>query len=343
MLKIDLLESGGERSLKEVPVDQLANKSVLVTGASGIIGTHFLYGLKHVREHLGIPVNVIAIVSRSIPVHLIPLSEKKAAHFLIGDLADDAFVRHLPETDFIVHAATYGQPDLFMKQPEVTLKLNTSVTLTLFERILSNDGKLLFVSSSEVYSGLTMSPFTEEQIGTSTPSHPRACYIEAKRCGEAIVNAYRNKGISATSARLSLAYGPGTREGDKRVLNSLIEKALREREIKLLDKGEAKRTYCYISDAVNMMWRILLEGRECVYNVGGTSTVTIAQLAELIGKIANAPVIVPQDGAIGVPGAPEDVRLDISKYMNEFGEREFVELDDGLRSTLEWQRSLYLS
>ena len=229
-----------------------------------------------------------------------------------------------------------------MEHPEITIKLNTYVTLTLLEKVLTKNGKFLFISTSEVYSGLLNPPFREEQIGTSSPLHPRACYIEAKRCGETIVNVYRNKGVAATSARLSLAYGPGTRSGDRRVLNNFIEKALIDKEIRLLDKGDAKRTYCYVSDAVNMMWQILLKGKECVYNVGGFSTVTIAELARFVGEISGVNVVFPENGGVGVSGAPEDVRLDLSRITSEFGKRELVNLETGLRSTIEWQQSLYL-
>jgi UDP-glucuronate decarboxylase len=342
MVRVDLLESGGRDSLVDVPIHQLEDKTIMITGASGIIGTHFLYALNSIQRELGIRVKVIALVNREIPKHLALLSKENSIEFLVGDLAVESFVCNLPEADLIIHAATYGQPGMFLEHPEITIKLNTYVTLTLFERVLTKNGKFLFISTSEIYSGLLNPPFFETQIGTTTPNHPRACYIEAKRCGEAIVNVYRKKGYDAKSARLSLAYGPGTRSGDRRVLNNFIEKAFVEKEIRLLDKGNARRTYCYVSDAVNMMWRILLEGKECVYNVAGCSTVTIAELARLVGEIAGVHVVFPDKEADSISGAPEDVRLDISRFSSEFGKREFIDLERGLKNTLDWQRSLYL-
>jgi nucleoside-diphosphate-sugar epimerase len=208
----------------------------------------------------------------------------------------------------------------------------------LFDK-LSKRGKFLFVSSSEIYSGLKKPPFKESEAGITNTTHPRACYIEAKRCAEAICLAYRKKGIDAKAVRLSLAYGPGTRPGDKRVLNSFIEKALTGK-IALLDQGEAKRTYCYISDATEIMWNVLLHGKEPIYNVGGNSRTTIRELAEKIGKYLDAPVILPskiQDMA----GAPEDVYLDMTKVQEEFNKIEYVILDEGLKNTIEWQRQLY--
>jgi dTDP-glucose 4,6-dehydratase/UDP-glucuronate decarboxylase len=190
-----------------------------------------------------------------------------------------------------------------------------------------------------VYSGLTNPPFTEDQIGTANTSHFRSCYIEAKRCGEAICNAYRANGVEAKSARISLAYGPGTRVGDKRVMHAFIERALREKTLHLLDEGLAKRTYCYVSDIVNMMWRILLEGKDAIYNVGGISTTTIADLAQIISKQLNVPVCIPSETNTGILGAPDDVRLDLTKFINEFGPVSFVDFQSGVKRTIDWQAS----
>jgi UDP-glucuronate decarboxylase len=182
----------------------------------------------------------------------------------------------------------------------------------------------------------------ESDIGTTTPLHPRASYIEGKRGGETICNAYRSKGVRAVSARLALAYGPGTRKNDKRALNSFIEKALCQKRIELMDAGKAIRTYCYVSDAVELMWQAALHGTQPVYNIGGHSTVTIGELAKLVGKITNVPVSFPATQS-EVAGAPEEVRLDLTRPETEFRKSNYVSLEDGLRATIEWQRELYAS
>jgi nucleoside-diphosphate-sugar epimerase len=339
--RFDLLNNDGVNAIDGISPDFFRDKKILITGASGIVGTCLIHALKNLKETYRISLNIYAVVSREIPRHLIEISSNEYINFFIGDLANEFFCAKLPPSDIIIHAATYGQPGMFMQYPEITLKLNTYVTLILLERMLKPGGRMLFISSSEVYSGLSNSPFNELQIGTTTPNHQRSCYIEAKRCGEAIVNAYRGKGINALSARLSLAYGPGTKVGDKRVLNNFIEKAIINREIKLIDEGTAHRTYCYISDAVNMMLKILFEGKEPVYNVGGVSTLTISELAKKIGKICNVNVSFPENNSFALLGAPEDVRLDLSRYNNEFGEKNFIGIEEGLKNTIEWQKSIY--
>jgi nucleoside-diphosphate-sugar epimerase len=202
-------------------------------------------------------------------------------------------------------------------------------------------GKFLFISTSELYSGISNPPFSEAQIGSTNTTHPRACYIEGKRCGEAIINAFRDQGVNAKSARLALAYGPGTRPNDMRVLNSFIQKALNGK-ITLMDKGEARRTYCYVEDAVEILWNILLHGKDPIYNVGGTSRVTIRELAEMIGALVHVTVEYPETSHT-LKDAPEDVCLNMSKVENEFRKTTYTPLSEGLSRTIRWQQALYSS
>ncbi|MCX5998137.1 MAG: NAD-dependent epimerase/dehydratase family protein [Chloroflexi bacterium] len=245
----------------------------------------------------------------------------------------------MPQADLIIHAAGYAQPAKFMANPATTIQVNTSATMALLKR-LSRGGRFLFVSSSEIYSGLNKPSLTEADIGLTTPFHPRSAYIEGKRCGEAMCSAFRAQGMHVTAARVALAYGPGTRKNDTRALNSFIEKALCQRRIELLDAGTAVRTYCYVADTVELLWQILLYGREPVYNVGGRSTVMIADLARMIGELTGTTVVFPTAEA-GVAGAPGEVHLDLTRVETEFSKTQYVGLEEGLRATIDWQRELY--
>ena len=256
-----------------------------------------------------------------------------------GDLADPGVIAQLPSANVVIHAATYGQPALFTRDPLSTIRLNTGSTLALLDKV-EPGGLFLFLSTSEVYSGLSVPPFSEEQIGITNTTHARACYIESKRCGEAICFNYRRRGVTAKAVRLSLAFGPGTREGDERVLNTFIQKAIQQGEIRLLDDGSARRTYCYVSDAIFMMWRILLHGRANLYNVGGAWHTTIAALAGRIGHILDVPVVLPAESA-GLAGAPSEVWLNCARFEREFGALDPVPPDEGLARTIEWQSFLY--
>ncbi len=228
-------------------------------------------------------------------------------------------------------------PIKFSKERVKTIEINTTQLIKAF-KYLKKGGTFLYISSSEVYSGNPL-PCTEDEIGVTNPSHPRACYIEGKRCGEAICHAYAKDGCNVKIARLALAYGPGTKENDTRVINQFIQKALTTGNITLLDEGEAQRTYCYVTDAVEMMWKIMLHGKSIVYNVGGFSTLSILELAEEIAMITNASVTLPDD-IKRLPGAPDNVQLDMTKTLREF-DRSFVPIIEGLRRTINYQRQLY--
>jgi nucleoside-diphosphate-sugar epimerase len=242
--------------------------------------------------------------------------------------------------DFVIHGAGYGQPLKFTADKLKTIEINTYYPDALFN-FLKPGGKYLYVSSSEVYSGAKMpeNGYPEDDIGTTTPQHPRACYIEGKRCGEAICMAYREQGYDVKIARLALAYGPGTKKGDTRVINQLIEQALTKKEIQLMDSGGAHRTYCYVEDAAKLMLKILFSGSDCVYNVGGFSETTIYALATLIASKTDTKV---KRGKNKLTGAPENVKLDMSKTCTEFPHT-FTSLNDGLDETIKYQKQLYAS
>lgn len=232
------------------------------------------------------------------------------------------------EYDAIIHMAGYAQPIKFLADEIATIKVNTEQVIELFKH-LKQGGKFLFASSSEVYNGIEP-PQNESQIGTTTPEHPRACYIEGKRCGEAICHAYKRLGYDVKIARISLTYGKG-KPNDTRALNHFVNQALENKKIVLMDKGEAKRTYLYVDDAVKILWDILLKGKDTIYNVGGVSRTTIAELAQTIGRLTGAEVIL---GEKGLDGAPNDVQLDITKIKNEFGPLEFISLEEGLKKMI---------
>lgn len=282
-------------------------KRIIVTGAYGLVGSNICKTLERVFPELE----------------------------LIKVKFDELNITEDLPVDFIIHAAGYGQPSKFSKDKLATIEINTTYTNKLFS-MLKPGGKFLFISSSEVYSG-AQPPYKETDIGTTNPQHPRACYIESKRCGEAIVMAHRERGVDAKIARLALAYGPGTKRGDGRVLYQFIEQALETKTINLLDKGDAVRTYCYIDDAVEMLIKILFFGEQSVYNVGGTSTVTIKQLAEKIAELIPDTKIVL--GEAGLDGAPQDVKVCLDRITEEFP-IQFVPLETGLKNTIEWQKSL---
>ena len=323
---------------KSINPDSLRGKTVLITGASGLVGTYFLSYFAHLNS-IGYQIIIYAQSYTSATSYMQQLIDKGEIHHILIDLSDENQYSKLDEADFIIHCAGYAQPSLFMKNPVATLTINVAATFALFKK-LRMGGTFIFISSAELYCGLEDTPFKEGQIGTTTPYHPRASYIEGKRCAEAICAAYRLAGVRAISIRLGDTYGPGTKIGDKRALNSFIERAIKLKKIELMDQGDAIRTYCYISDAFEVMTKILTVGKEGIYNVGGTSLTSIANLAKEIGRISGADVVFP-DKNQNVPGAPVILNLDLSKSQSEFKKFDYIDLTEGINRTFKWQSILY--
>ncbi len=289
-------------------------KKLLITGAFGLVGSNICKRLE--RDYPDIEITKVKFDG------IIESIDAK-----IGDI--------LEPFDYIIHAAGYGQPIRFSEDRLKTIDINTRTTKFLFN-FLKRDGGFLFVSTSEIYSG-AKSPYKETDIGTTSPQHPRACYIEGKRCGEAICMAYEEEGYDVKIARLALAYGPGTKKGDTRVINQFIESALVNKSIIMKDSGSAIRTYCYVDDVVTQLLNILFHGKQTVYNVGGFSRVTIKDLAHSIARMTDAAVM---EGDKSLDGAPDDVALDMTRYISEFGGT-FTQFGDGLLKTIEYQKELY--
>lgn len=320
--------------IDKIDFEQLRNKSVLVTGASGLVGSYMVACLSMLKNRYNL--DIYAWTKSDIDPIFSDLFEN--VKLIKKDICDERSFSDLDNFDVIIHSAGYGQPGKFLEDKIKTIAINTTATINLFGK-LNEGGKFLFVSTSEIYSGVDSENIFEDQIGTTNTDHPRSCYIEGKRCGESICHAFKEKGVDVKIARLSLAYGPGTKKGDHRVLNSLIEKGIKNNSIVLMDAGEAIRTYCYITDVVEMFWNLLLFGKHTVYNVGGRSKTSILELAKLIGIKLNKEVVPKSNGAL--IGSPKLVNISIKRYTDEFGEPAFKSIEEGLDNTINWQNKLY--
>lgn len=314
-----------------IDFSQLRNKKILITGASGLVGLYLLSSLKNIKKEYNI--EVYAWIKNEPEKYL----KKFYEDFILvrRDITDANSFIDLDTFDFIIHSAGYAQPGKFLENKMKTIKINTLSTIYLLDK-LKEDGKFLFISSSELYSGLDAFKISEENIGLTNTDHSRACYIESKRCGEAICY---SSGKDAKIARLSLAYGPGIKKGDKRFLYSIIEKAFNNEYIELMDEGKSIRTYCYITDAVEMLWNIFLHGKHNIYNVSGISQISIFDLAKKIGQKFKKEVKTPKNSR-EMEGSPKIVNISNDRYTEEFNKTDFVDLDEGLENTVQWYKNI---
>lgn len=332
---VELIENEAKSIINTIDFTPLRNKSVLITGASGIIGLYLTATLQQLRKKLNIDISVWT--NSKIPDYLNPIFEECTT--ICGDITDSTFFDNLPQYDCIIHAAGYGQPLKFIKNKVKTIQINTQSTINLLN-LLKSDGRFLFISSSEIYNGIEQDSLIEDMMGNTNTNHPRSCYIEGKKCGETICYTYAEENKNIKIARLSLAYGPGTRIDDERVFNTFIKKGLTEDNISLLDNGAAIRTYCYVTDAIEMLWNICLNSKHTVYNVGGVSRTSIYDLAVTIGKSLGKEVILPEYQQ-PLSGNPKIVNVSCKRYIQEFNKSTFVHLNTGIDNTIKWYKDLF--
>ncbi len=341
---IDLILNDAKRTIGRIDFSLLKNKRILLTGCTGLIGLHLVSVLSLLKEKYNL--SIFCLINNDIDDIVKPLF--KDCFVYKGDLITtnninfllDHFSEQLNGVDYIIHAAGYAQPKKFTSNKLSTLLLNTQVISDLF-KLLNPKGTFLFCSTSEVYSGIEKENITEDSIGVTSPEHPRACYIESKRCGEAFMHSFKELGYNSKIARISLAYGPGIKLYDERVLSNFIEKGLKKGYIDLLDSGSAIRTYGYVSDITEMMWNILLFGKHTTYNVAGISKTSILDLAKAVGDKLNREVVLLDNVNFSFDGNPKIVNLSLDKYLSEFNKPDFVSLDEGINNTITWQKLLY--
>ena len=317
-------------------IEFFQGQRILISGASGLLGMHFTQMFQTFNNDFDGQTEITVISKTGI----FPFALDNKVQIIQQDLTQSSLPDSLGTFDTIIHGAGYGQPSKFLNERLKTIHLNTSTTMEL-SNFAHPEGSFLFISTSELYSGLANPPFREDQIGTSNTNHPRSSYIESKRTGEAIISAMKSEfpTMVASCARLALAYGPGTKPGDSRVLYELISKGLSSREIILRDSGSAIRTYCFVSDAIEQCVAILMKADDLIYNVGGKSKITVAELAIQIGQILEVPVIIPKDSKQFLADAPQEVWLDLTKIEELSGKKQYIQMKEGLEHTISWMKN----
>jgi len=316
----------------------LTGKNILLTGASGVIGRQWIEFFNF-AENLGIIPNRV-VASSSTGSFSSDLRLPKSLEVLSGDITTSNLFENVADFDLIIHGAGYGQPGRFLADPESTILINTSVVHSLLGK-LAPRGMFVFLSTSEIYTGSPSNLPSEQDHGISLSSDLRATYVESKKLGEAILySEYRRKNLDFRIFRVGLAYGPGFRDNDQRVLSEFFRKAISELAINLLDDGGATRRYIFSEDAVILMALAMSRGNPGVYNIGGIEETSIINLAQLIAGFYDVPIKTNVNHAKEerIKGAPKSVGMDVQKVLkllnsNKF---EFTNLSEGIEIIAKW-------
>lgn len=304
-------------------------KRILITGAAGFLGSHLCDRfIKEGYEVIGMD-NLLTGNIKNIE-HLFPVREFQFYHHDVTKFV------HVPgDIDYILHFASPASPIDYLRMPIQTLKVGALGTHNLLGLAKSKGSRILVASTSEVYGDPLEHPQTEEYWGNVNPVGPRGVYDEAKRFMESITTAYHTfHQVETRIIRIFNTYGPRMRLDDGRALPTFMSQALRGENITVYGDGSQTRSFCYVDDLVEGIYRLLLSDYSKPVNVGNPSEITLLDFAEEVlqltgskSKIVFEPL--PQDD-------PKQRQPNITKARNILGWEPKIERHEGLKRTLEY-------
>jgi len=311
----------------------MKRERVLITGAAGFLGSHLCERFLKEGYHVIGMDNLITGDLRNIE-HLFPLE-----HFEFHNHDVSKFVHVAGDLKYILHFASPASPIDYLKIPIQTLKVGSLGTHNLLGLAMAKKARILVASTSEVYGDPTVHPQTEEYWGNVNPVGPRGVYDEAKRFQEAITMAYHTfHGLETRIVRIFNTYGPRMRLNDGRVLPAFMGQALRGEDLTVFGDGSQTRSFCYVDDLVEGIYRLLLSDCADPVNVGNPHEITIGQFAEEIIKLTGTDQKViykplPTDD-------PKQRQPDITKAKAILNWGPKVDRAEGLRITWGYFKSL---
>jgi len=304
-------------------------ETVLITGGAGFIGSHLCDYLIEKGYRVICVDNFLTGNKKNIS-HLMGREDFKLIHHDVTRYIDIK-----EKIDYVLHFASPASPNDYLRLPIQTLKVGSLGTHNALGLAKNKNAKFLLASTSEVYGDPLVNPQPESYWGNVNPIGPRGVYDEAKRFAESLVMAYhRVHKIDTRIARIFNTYGERMRMDDGRAVPNFITQALRDKPITVYGDGKQTRSFCYISDMIEGIYKLMISDENYPINLGNPQEISILEFAKLIKKITNS------KSEIVFKELPEDDpkvrRPDITKAMKILKWKPKVPLEDGLRRTIEW-------
>ncbi|MDC1194106.1 MAG: SDR family oxidoreductase [Crocinitomicaceae bacterium] len=308
-------------------------KRILITGAAGFLGSHLCDRFIKEDYHVIGMDNLITGDLKNIE-HLFPL-----ANFEFYNHDVSKFI-HVPgELDCILHFASPASPIDYLKVPIQTLKVGSLGIHNCLGLAKAKNARVLIASTSEVYGDPSVHPQPEEYWGNVNPVGPRGVYDEAKRFQEAITMAYHTfHGVETRIVRIFNTYGPRMRLNDGRVLPAFIGQALRGEDLTIFGDGSQTRSFCYVDDLVEGIYRLLKSDYSSPVNIGNPDEISIGDFAEEIIKLTGTTQkVIYKDLPVD---DPKQRQPDISKAIELLDWKPKVSRSEGLKITYDYFKKL---
>ena len=305
---------------------------LLVAGAGGFIGSHLSERLVADGHHV---IGIDNFISGS-ESNVARLANEPRFELIRADVAEPLDIRGI---DGVLHLASPASPVDYLLHPISTLKAGSYATHNLLEVARKSDARFLLASTSEVYGDPTIHPQPESYWGNVNTIGPRSVYDEAKRYAEAVTMAYhRHHGADVRIARIFNTYGPRMRPHDGRVVTNFIVQALTGSPLTIYGDGSQTRSFCYVDDEVEGLYRLFISGDHEPTNIGNPNEFTVRQLATLVIEMTGSMSIIDEQP---LPRDDPKVRCpDIERARRMLGWEPRIQLHDGLRRTIDFFKAL---
>lgn len=306
--------------------------NILITGGAGFVCSHMAEKLSTKNNNIILLDNLLTGSLKNIE-HLLDLSNVK---FIEHDVQNHININE--ELDFVLHFASAASPVAYQQNPINTLKAGSIGTINTLGLAKVKKSKYLLASTSEVYGDPEISPQNETYWGNVNPNGERSMYDEAKRFAEAATATYaRTYNIETKIVRIFNTYGPRMQLNDGRVVTNFITQALKGEDITIYGDGNQTRSFSYIDDTVSGILALMYSNYNEVFNIGNPNEITINQLATEIIKLtnSNSKIInknLPKDD-------PKQRQPDISKAKEKLDWKPEINLETGLKKTINWIES----
>ena len=302
---------------------------IVISGAAGFVGSHMCDRLLAEGHSIVALDNLITGALRNIE----HLKGEAAFSFRHQDVIQPFSIEG--PVDAVLHMASPASPKDYLEHPIETLDVGSMGTRNLLEIAKEHNARFLLTSTSESYGDPHVHPQVETYWGNVNPVGPRSCYDESKRFAEALTMAYHRKyGVRTNIARIFNTYGPRMKLNDGRIVPAFVDQALRRQPMTIFGDGTQTRSFCYVSDLVDGLFRLMMSDERYPVNLGNPREMTVREFADAIQEIAGSQLPLqfcplPEDD-------PKQRRPDITKAETVLGWKPKVGLEQGLQLTLHY-------